>query len=29
MQILIDITRLNDGRLTGTARPADSARSTP
>ena len=26
MQILIDITRLNDGRLTGTARPADSAR---
>ena len=25
MQILIDITRLSDGRLTGTARPADSA----
>ena len=25
MQILIDITRWSDGRLTGTARPADSA----
>jgi hypothetical protein len=25
MQILIDIARSSDGRLTGTARPADSA----
>jgi hypothetical protein len=25
MQILIDIARSNDGRLAGTARPADSA----
>jgi hypothetical protein len=25
MQILIDITQLSDGRLAGTARPADSA----
>jgi len=25
MQILIDVARSSDGRLTGTARPADSA----